>query len=365
MRSTFDRWDTRLADAKILAPSRRSLLFELVQNLRCVNGMARVMARNDVFQKNGLELLKEWDCAREDVPRTLFAFSYAARELFRYAKSRGWRTVLGQIDPGPEEENLVLAEHRRYPNSGSKWQAAGDSYWEMWREETDLADRIIVNSEWARDGLLNAGVAEDKIEIIPLFCDRVSDSEVVQAANDETQSLRTRVRGESGNLQVLFLGNVCLRKGIGRLIDAMHLLVDEPIDLVICGHLEVSEAMWSNLPNVRWMGPVPNSGVSRTYRSADVFILPTISDGFARTQIESMANGTPVITSEYCGNVVVDGINGFRLKENSPEEIAALLRKLCRDRSILSKLNMEVRADSIPTTLADLERLLLHPEACI
>ena len=38
---------------------------------------------------------------------TVFAYSYAAEGIFKFARERGWRTVLGQIDPGPAEERIV------------------------------------------------------------------------------------------------------------------------------------------------------------------------------------------------------------------------------------------------------------------
>ena len=39
--------------------------------------------------------------------RTLIAYSYAALEIFKFARTRGWRTILGQIDPGPPEARIV------------------------------------------------------------------------------------------------------------------------------------------------------------------------------------------------------------------------------------------------------------------
>ena len=67
---------------------------------------------------------------------------------------------------------------------------------------------------------------------------------------------------------------------------------------------------------------MPRSEVDAYYRDADVFILPTISDGFALTQLEAQAQGVPVIASQRCGDVVRHGENGLRLDAVSPEAIA-------------------------------------------
>ncbi len=56
--------------------------------------------QNKLFQQRCVERLK--DLAKGTVRRpTVFAFSYAAKEIFQFAKRNGWQTILGQIDPGP------------------------------------------------------------------------------------------------------------------------------------------------------------------------------------------------------------------------------------------------------------------------
>ena len=96
------------------------------------------------------------------------SYSYTALEPFRYAKANGWKTLLVQIDPGPEEERIVAEEAARVPELAADWQAAPPEYWDFWREECKLADRIVVNSEWSREGLVRGGVPAEKISVIPL-----------------------------------------------------------------------------------------------------------------------------------------------------------------------------------------------------
>jgi glycosyltransferase involved in cell wall biosynthesis len=50
---------------------------------------------------------------------------------------------------------------------------------------------------------------------------------------------------------------------------------------------------------MKWLGPVTRHKAAEFYRDADVFILPTLSDGFAITQIEAQAHGLPVIASKF------------------------------------------------------------------
>ena len=133
-------------------------------------------------------------------------------------------------------------------------------------------------------------------------------------------------------LRVLFLGQINLRKGAARLIDAMRLLVDDPVELLLAGPSELSEVLWKDLPKVGWVGPVPRSEVVRYYQKADVFILPTLSDGYALTQLEALANGLPVLASKHCGEAVVNGVNGWILEDLEPMAIAEKLRKIAGQR---------------------------------
>ena len=49
----------------------------------------------------------------------------------------GWTTILGQIDPGPFEEEIVAAEAEREPSLVPDWTPAPADYWKSWREECD------------------------------------------------------------------------------------------------------------------------------------------------------------------------------------------------------------------------------------
>ena len=160
------------------------------------------------------------------------------------------------------------------------------------------------------------------MEVIPL---------VYEVKRD--QSPKTRSDNRQGDpLRVLFLGQINLRKGAARLMEAMGLLVDEPGELVLAGPSELSGVLWKDLPKVKWVGPVARSEVARYYQEADVFILPTLSDGYALTQLEALANGLPVLASKNCGEAVIDGVNGWVLEDLEPVTIAEKLMEVASER---------------------------------
>ena len=157
------RFHPGLDGAHVLAPRLGAVPRELTLRARHRGGWPLVMARNRWFQRMAVKQLAR--CRMR--PLTIFAYSYAAREIFAYARSRGWRTVLGQIDPGPAEERIVADLHRRSALKAD-WHPAPSQYWDEWRAECDLADTIVVNSAWSRDCLLGEGVPTSKLAVVPL-----------------------------------------------------------------------------------------------------------------------------------------------------------------------------------------------------
>nr|WP_237440888.1 glycosyltransferase family 4 protein [Erythrobacter ramosus] len=253
---------------------------------------------------------------------TVFSYSYAAGDVFAEAKRRGWRTVLGQIDPGPFEARLVADLYKRAGQDHAH-EPIPEEYWSLWRREIELADRIVVNSAWSREALIAGGVAWEKIAIIPLAHEGKSE-----APRRHLPAAFTPERP----LRLLFLGQVTLRKGIGVIFEALRLLPGVPLSLAIVGPLQVElpEAI-TNDPRITFHGPVARSEALAFYESADIFLFPTHSDGFGLTQLEALAAGLPVIASTFCGDVVREGVDGHTLASLEPRELAALLRELAAD----------------------------------
>jgi hypothetical protein len=73
---------------------------------------------------------------------------------------------------------------------------------------------------------------------------------------------------------------------------------------------------------------------------AHVLVLPTLSDGFAVTQLEAIAHGLPVVTTPNCGNVVTDGMDGFIVPPpRDSQALADVLARFDDDRPLLSAMS--------------------------
>ncbi len=130
----------------------------------------------------------------------------------------------------------------------------------------------------------------------------------------------------------LFLGQVNLRKGVARLLEAARILRDAPVEFCMVGPVQIAKvATLANDARVKWLGEVSRGQVAEYYKTADLFVLPALSDGFAITQLEAQAYGLPVIASRFCGEVVRNGRNGIILEEPSAACIAKAIRDCIAD----------------------------------
>ncbi|MEO1390541.1 MAG: glycosyltransferase family 4 protein [Cyanobacteria bacterium J06634_6] len=318
LRSLGDRHHPELTAAPIKAFTPSLIQFEAIHRLQKTGPWERMIARNNWFQKQTISYLRSVSIPQNS-SATLFSYSYAALELFQYAKQRGWHTVLGQIDPGILEEKIVIEEHKKNPRLAPDWRPVPSDYWQRWQQECDLANEIIVNSGWSKQLLEKADIDPDKIKVVPLVYTPPAAAQRFQRHYPEAFS-------QDRPLRVLFLGLVGLRKGIAALLEAVQQLENKPIEFWMVGPQDIRiPPHLLHHPKIRWIGPVPRSQVQNYYREADVFLFPTLSDGFGLTQLEAQAWKLPLITSNYCGDVAQDGINGLKLSEVNADQIAKAL----------------------------------------
>ncbi|MBY0303952.1 MAG: glycosyltransferase family 4 protein [Sphingomonas sp.] len=327
------RYHPALSSTSVWAPNAQMLALEAQSRLQRTDVIRRTMARNRLFQREAVRRLEQ---ITDDAPRTLVAFSYACDQLFAYAKSRGWRTVLDQIDPAQAEERLIQRLHPA--DAIPHWPAA---YWERWQVETTLADVIVVNSDWTRQALVDQGVPSDKMRIIPLAYEGVTGSRAPH---------HYPARFDAGRpMRVLFLGQITQRKGLSPLFSAIQAIdhaVPIRFDFVGPTTMAIPDDIASD-PRVRFHGSKPHQVARSFYEQADVFILPTYSDGFALTQIEARTMGVPIITSRHCAAIVRHGVNGLLLDDVSASAITSALMHCLHNPAALAM--MAAAQEDFPT----------------
>lgn len=311
-----ERWHPELTDTSVLHLGMSRLIFEVKSKVHQQSEWDTIVTRNNWYQKKMLKLTEKK--LHDMKPGIFFSYSYSALHIARRFKEMGWKIVIGQIDPGKLEEDLVATEEEKFIEFKSHQKRAPAIYWEMWNEEMTLSDLILVNSDWSKEALLKQQIPEAKIRIVPLAF----------AAKKKSQPPRSYPTAFSENrpLRVLFLGQVNLRKGVHYLVKAMEKLKSFPIVLDFVGPCYVDFPDQFNNLAINFHGPVSRSTAETYYSEADIFILPTLSDGFAITQLEAMGKGLPLIVAKNCARLVEHQKNGYLLENVSEETIINALK---------------------------------------
>ena len=264
------RYDSGLADANVVAFNIPSILHEATASLHSRSNWARIIQRNRWFQERAVAVLKD----RLRPGCVVFAYSYAARKVLELARGLGCTTILGQIDPGIFEEDLVARHVEKRAELNHLWSRAPRAYWEDWRRECELADLIAVNSRWSRHALIESGIETDKISILPLAFG-TDDQPTTEFRRDYPAEF-SRKRP----LRVLFLGQAIPRKGIHLVLEAAQDLINLPVEISIVGDAGHFGVNLIGQANIKYVGNRPRNEAQDFYCHADVFLFPTLSDGF-------------------------------------------------------------------------------------
>jgi glycosyltransferase involved in cell wall biosynthesis len=154
----------------------------------------------------------------------------------------------------------------------------------------------------------------------------------------------------------MFVGGVTLRKGIPYLLDAFR-RVTPPATLRLVGapHPNLIARLGGLPPRVEMAGVRTGAALAREYAAADVFVLPSVEDGFGLVVLEAMLAGLPVVVSDHAGasEAVRDGIDGCVVPARDESALAARLELLLSDSALRARMGAAARASAISRTWDD------------
>jgi glycosyltransferase involved in cell wall biosynthesis len=271
-----------------------------------------------------------------------FTYNTGALETLRALRQHGVVAFVDQMDTARVAYDLVRDEAAKWPGWESAPQSVPDAYFDRLAAEWQAAAGVVVNSEWTATALVRQGVPRAKIHIVPLAFEpgRASRPQPDAASSKTGRADASALANRP--FTVLWLGNVVLQKGIQYLIAAARLIADRPIRFVVVGGIGISrQAVESAPPSVEFVGRVTRDRAAEAYRAADLFVFPTLSDGFGLTQLEAMAHGLPVIATPNCGAVVDHGRDGLIVPPADANALASAIAELDDDRQRLEEMGRQ------------------------
>jgi glycosyltransferase involved in cell wall biosynthesis len=147
---------------------------------------------------------------------------------------------------------------------------------------------------------------------------------------------------------VLFIGALTKRKNVHRLVEAYARVIHEaklPHKLVLVGEklfdatkLDESIEKSGLKDRIVFVGQRPHEELPWLYSGADLYVFPTLSEGFGLTPLEAMACGTPVVASNVTSVPEVVADAAVPVDPTSVDEIAAGIHKCLTDEPLRSAL---------------------------
>jgi glycosyltransferase involved in cell wall biosynthesis len=168
-------------------------------------------------------------------------------------------------------------------------------------KELNLSDYIFVPSEIVKKSLICLGIDEKKIIKIPYGVDISKFSQKKEYKKDKI-------------LKIVFVGAITWHKGIEILLKAIKdLKAIINVELNLVGKIVDNEILNEYKGLYNYHSFVPHEKLNDFYKQNDIFVFPSLIEGFGLVVLEAMASGLPVIVSDRAGSsdIVRDGIDGF------------------------------------------------------
>jgi len=264
--------------------------------------------QNELFGK--MACRKTWPAGTEAV----YCYNGAGLEIFRQAKRRGLKCILDQTAAAWRYNTRILTRELEQWREWEPLPADIDPTGQMIeREEAEwqLADAIVCGSPFVVDSIADVGGPVEKCRVVPYPIPEFPSPVALERPADAP-------------IRVLFLGTLQLRKGIQHVWQAARDCDDDfeflaigPSNLTTIGEERLAES-------VKWNGKISRADVSAAIANADVFLLPTLSEGSANVCLEALALGKPVVTTRNSGLGDYPGI--VWIQTSKPDAIVPAIR---------------------------------------
>lgn len=190
------------------------------------------------------------------------------------------------------------------------------------------ADRVRVNSNEIFNQVKKQGIPEDKIRVIFLRID-------LDLFNPSRFSDKKNLEPIIG-----YIGRLVEGKGIENILEAVKILNDYKLIIFGSGPLESKlKAMAQELnikDKIEWRGFAPYNKVPEALSQIDIFVYPSLHEGFGRAIMEALAMEKAVVATNVGGipDLIKDGINGFLVEPNNPEMLAGKIKILIENKEL-------------------------------
>ena len=185
-----------------------------------------------------------------------------------------------------------------------------------YKEEIDLTQYFIVASQMSKRSIIYTTKCDDNIYIIPYgVTNKLFQSSVIQKEKHVPP------------LKLIYVGLICYRKGLHHLLPLVSQTFKDSVELTLVGYYKHDSYLYKtykDYPNIKFAGPVNHEELYKYYQEADVFVFPTLGEGYGLVILEALSSGIPCIVSNLAGgdDAIEDGKNGFVFEGGNDIDLA-------------------------------------------
>jgi glycogen synthase len=272
----------------------------------------------------------------------------AKKEEFDVIHAHDWLSFPAGINAKKTSgKPLVVHVHAtEFDRTGGS--GVNEKVYKVERRGMEFADKVIAVSQYTKNIITSKyGIDPEKVEVVH---NGIEEEEYKKHMCSSDELLRLKKEGH--NL-VLFMGRITIQKGPDYFIRAAEkVLKYEPDSYFIVagsGDMEyqvIREAADLGISDrMLFTGFVRDNDRAMLYQSADVCILPSVSEPFGITPLESLFYGTPVIVSRQSG-VSETLQHALKVDFWDTEELANKIVAILRHNSLKEELGMQGGAEA-------------------
>lgn len=196
----------------------------------------------------------------------------------------------------------------------------------------------------------------DPRKIIVLYND-IDTNRFSQLSENQKTDLKTKLGFDANTKIILYVKTLSPIRGImfyfPYILDAAIKKLNNMFVFVVIGggkeaiNLKTSINNYKLTKFVKVLGSIPNKDIHYYYKAADLFINPTLAEGFPRVLLEAMACGLPIVTTDTGGikDIIGDKQKEFMVEKTNRDDFVSKLIQLYNNKEkqkILSEENITV-----------------------